>query len=238
MLEAARASTFSRQHGSSARAEGSSELTYPRGWSTSRGPRRRLSVFRRISAVGDGEDLHLPDASFDLVICNSVLHWFGDFRRAVAGFARVLRPGGQLAIASLASPAFHEWTNVVSAAWARRGNGASAGWYSELPNAYEIQVAVQAAGFSIEVFKYQVNPVVIREIPPFVSSMAVISPNWLGADASAARAVTEEVTRELSRRLPGGFCLTNANVDVVARKPNPTVADGVPQGPDLRTLPR
>jgi SAM-dependent methyltransferase len=185
-------------------------------------------------AVGDGEDLKLPDASFDLVICNSVLHWFNDPDRAIAGFARVLRPNGQLLIATLAAPAFTEWTQVVSAAWARRLPTARHGWFPEMPNASAVQAAVANAGFALECFKYQVHSVVVREIPPFVASMAVISPNWLGPEREAAHAISEEVTRELTRKLPGGFSITNANVDVVARKPDPEGTNALNPAPDLR----
>jgi arsenite methyltransferase len=52
-------------------------------------------------ARGDAEDLALPDESFDAVLCECSLCTFPDKRRAVAEIARVLRPGGRLAIADV-----------------------------------------------------------------------------------------------------------------------------------------
>jgi SAM-dependent methyltransferase len=46
---------------------------------------------------GTAEALPLADASVDAVVCADAFHWF-DGRRAVAEFARVIRPGGALAL--------------------------------------------------------------------------------------------------------------------------------------------
>lgn len=43
----------------------------------------------------DGERMTLPDASFDLVYCHTVLHFAPHPRRMVEEIHRVLRPGGQ-----------------------------------------------------------------------------------------------------------------------------------------------
>ncbi len=45
----------------------------------------------------DGENLDLPEASFDAVISRVGLIYFPDQARALAGILRVLRPGGRLA---------------------------------------------------------------------------------------------------------------------------------------------
>ena len=47
------------------------------------------------------EDLPLPDASADLVVCADSFHWL-DANRALAEFRRVLRPGGRLCVSGLA----------------------------------------------------------------------------------------------------------------------------------------
>lgn len=43
------------------------------------------------------EDLPVPDRSFDVVVAAQSFHWF-DHERALAEFARVLRPGGHVAL--------------------------------------------------------------------------------------------------------------------------------------------
>jgi arsenite methyltransferase len=52
-------------------------------------------------ARGDAEALAPPDDSFDAALCECSLCTFPDKRRAVAEIARVLRPGGRLAIADV-----------------------------------------------------------------------------------------------------------------------------------------
>ncbi len=47
----------------------------------------------------DAEDLPFDDASFDLVFGHAVLHHLPDVERALAGFHRVLRPGGVVVFA-------------------------------------------------------------------------------------------------------------------------------------------
>jgi SAM-dependent methyltransferase len=63
-----------------------------------------ISYMRRIAApsnfsVGDLESMPHPDASFDVVICNAVLHFAADeaeFLATLRGVWRVLKPGGML----------------------------------------------------------------------------------------------------------------------------------------------
>lgn len=52
-------------------------------------------------ARGDAEDLALPEDSFDAVLCECSLCTFPDKERAVAEMARVLRPGGRVAISDV-----------------------------------------------------------------------------------------------------------------------------------------
>lgn len=52
----------------------------------------------------DGTNLPFPDASFDLVICNSVLHHLEKPQRLVAGMARVADPRGAILLRDLRRP--------------------------------------------------------------------------------------------------------------------------------------
>jgi ubiquinone/menaquinone biosynthesis C-methylase UbiE len=58
--------------------------------------RRRLEVYGLAGefAIGDGENLSFPDASFDVVYSFGVLHHTLDTDRAVREIHRVLKPGG------------------------------------------------------------------------------------------------------------------------------------------------
>ena len=49
--------------------------------------------------------LYLPfrSASADVAVCTESFHWYRDQRRALAALASILRPGGQLVIASIAA---------------------------------------------------------------------------------------------------------------------------------------
>ncbi|HEX9564784.1 MAG TPA: class I SAM-dependent methyltransferase [Gemmatimonadaceae bacterium] len=46
--------------------------------------------------VADGEDLHVPEGSFDAVISRVGLIYFPDQQKALAGMKRALRPGGRI----------------------------------------------------------------------------------------------------------------------------------------------
>jgi ubiquinone/menaquinone biosynthesis C-methylase UbiE len=67
---------------------------------------------------GDAADLPFESSRFDAVLCQSALFFFPDARGAVAEMARVLRPGGVLAVQTYASvndqPAFFELEQIVA----------------------------------------------------------------------------------------------------------------------------
>lgn len=67
----------------------------------------------------DAECLHLPDASFDCVLCGFAVFFFPRLDRALAEMRRVLRPGGRIAIAT--------WDRLFDEQWR---------WFEELVKAH------------------------------------------------------------------------------------------------------
>jgi ubiquinone/menaquinone biosynthesis C-methylase UbiE len=54
--------------------------------------------------VADGNRLDFPDASFDLVICNSVLHHLAEPQNLLAEMARLVKPTGAILLRDLRRP--------------------------------------------------------------------------------------------------------------------------------------
>lgn len=52
---------------------------------------------------GDAQRLPFANATFDVVTCTESFHWYDDQEAAVAEIGRLLRPGGRLIIASIAT---------------------------------------------------------------------------------------------------------------------------------------
>lgn len=170
-------------------------------------------------AVGDVEQLTLEDASFDLVICNSVYHWFPDRQRAVAQIARVLRPGGQALLMCVADPGFHEWVRVVDETWMRLFHEKRS-WLPPLPTPGELMGHLRAAGLALEHLEYEVNPLPVNDAGGFLRTMTVIAPTWLsGVPAGSLRAWMTAMTSALAAGPRGPFVVTGAGVASVSRKP-------------------
>jgi ubiquinone/menaquinone biosynthesis C-methylase UbiE len=167
--------------------------------------------------VGDAEALELEDSAFDLVICNSAYHWFPDRARAVRELSRVLRPGGQLLLASIAEPGYEEWIGAVNGVWTDLF-GLACPAFPPMPTAAELKAHVGASGLGIEHFKYQIAPARVGDVRGFLGAMAVIAPVWLcAAPEGAAPRVMDATYRTLSAS-PGGFTCTQAGLELVARK--------------------
>jgi len=85
------------------------------------------------------EDMPLPDESVDVVISNCVINLSGDKPKTLREAARVLRPGGRLAISDvIADPDMDDATKADMAAW----TGCIAGALTEA----EFRHALEAAG--------------------------------------------------------------------------------------------
>lgn len=77
--------------------------------------RRRFSVYDVPGrfALGDAENLPFPDASFDVVYSNGVLHHTPDTQRAIDEAHRVLRPGGVAKIMLYHRSSLYYWGAIV-----------------------------------------------------------------------------------------------------------------------------
>jgi len=71
---------------------------------------RHLANFH--SEAMDGENLELPDASFDVVLCRFGLMYMPNRQRALAEWHRVLKPGGRAVVAVYSTPDKNGWGAV------------------------------------------------------------------------------------------------------------------------------
>jgi ubiquinone/menaquinone biosynthesis C-methylase UbiE len=169
--------------------------------------------------VGDAEQLPYADRTFDLVLCNSVLHWFKDRRQALCEMHRVLRPGGQLLLIGAVAPAFQEWFALVDGLMHASTGSKPLSQIPPLPTAAEVAGHLQAAGFVLEHFANPMHRQTIAEPEPFVRLMATVAPHWT-ADLSPEGQLALEGLAAQTMRLawPGGFPNTLAAVEAVGRK--------------------
>jgi ubiquinone/menaquinone biosynthesis C-methylase UbiE len=89
------------------------DLTFARA-SATRDKFRLLGSQASNSAAlqGDAEHLPFPDAQFDIVYSNGVLHHTPNTERAFAEVSRVLKPGGQAVVMLYCKSSFHYWFNL------------------------------------------------------------------------------------------------------------------------------
>ena len=71
---------------------------------------RSLSQFK--TQAMDGENLELPDASFDIVLCRFGLIYMPNRQRALTEWLRVLKPGGRAVVAVFSTPDRNGWGAV------------------------------------------------------------------------------------------------------------------------------
>jgi ubiquinone/menaquinone biosynthesis C-methylase UbiE len=120
------------------------------------------------------EDIPLPEGCIDVVVSNCVLNLSGDKAKVLTEAARVLKPGGRLAVSDvIAAPDMDEATRADMAAY----TGCIAGALTEA----EFRSGLAAAGFTdIEIREThkvheQASSAIVRARKPGVTPMEVAS---------------------------------------------------------------
>ena len=143
---------------------------------------------------GTAEALPLADAEVDAVVCANAFHWF-DAPRAVAEFARVIRPGGGLAVI------WHDGVEeYVSAPWSRELHAVLQGIRPEHPaytddrgrGAVDANPAFGPLRSTELHSSYEADP---RRILAHVASMS-----WIGSLAPAEREAALQRAAEVLER--------------------------------------
>lgn len=169
--------------------------------------------------VGDAERLPFPDRTFDLVICNSVLHWFRDRAAAVAEMHRVLRPGGQLALICAAAPGFNEWFTVLQTAQRLLRGPFQKENLPQLPTGQEVLGYLMGSGFTVEHFAHPVHRQRVLDPVSFVRQMSVVAPQWIADLSPGEHALLEHTILSLMRSAgPLGFRNTWAAVETIGTR--------------------
>lgn len=164
--------------------------------------------------VLDGEDLEVPEASFDAVISRVGLIYFPDRKRALAGMKRALKPGGRIAAIVYSTPERNPFFSIpVSVIRARAALPAplpgQPGPFS-LGAPEVLEQALREAGFSEVRSALLAAPLRMASAAECVrfeqESFGALHQMLSGLDASAKDAAWEEIASRLrAYETQGGF---------------------------------
>jgi ubiquinone/menaquinone biosynthesis C-methylase UbiE len=170
------------------------------------------------------QSIPLPEAAFDVVVCQQGFQFFPDKSAALSEIRRVLAPGGRLALTVWRSvehaPAFHS----LERALARRvGTDKAALPPFSFGDAGRIRSLVSAAGFSDVRVLADVKMTRFASAEHFVRSVVAGAPSMLGSLAEQDPSVLESIVKEVHEELlgfvdDGGLGFPQANHIVTARR--------------------
>lgn len=162
----------------------------------------------------DGENLDLPEASFDAVISRVGLIYFPDQRRALAGIRRVLKPGGRIAAMVYSVADRNQFFSLPVSVIRRRANlgpplPGQPGPFS-LGGPGVLETALREAGFRDVESRALPSPLQLPSSADCLrferESFGALHQMLSGLDAATVEDVWAEVGRELARfDGPAGF---------------------------------
>jgi ubiquinone/menaquinone biosynthesis C-methylase UbiE len=168
---------------------------------------------------GDAEQLPYPDGLFDLVICNSVFHWFKDRPKAMREMVRVLRRGGHLALITATAPGYGEWFSLIDSVVCARFGDRCAPSIPNLPTGLEVGALMSESGLSVGYIQNPIHRMQVTEPASFVQVMSVIAPHWAADLPDHAVAHIQHLATDLMRRgWPAGFPVTWSAVEAIGVK--------------------
>jgi ubiquinone/menaquinone biosynthesis C-methylase UbiE len=185
---------------------------------------RQRAQGRFETRVGRAEELQdLPDAHYDVVYFNSVIHWVSDQPKALQWAFRVLKPGGRVGFTTMAEDVPHDLHLVLRAlleeepSWRQASVGA--------PNKLTRERAatlLTAAGFEVTLNEIREFDDAFDSVDDVIAfSRASSFGNFLSSlpDSDIAR-LRERLGDALEvRRGPQGLQLTRRLIFATARKP-------------------
>jgi ubiquinone/menaquinone biosynthesis C-methylase UbiE len=167
--------------------------------------------------IGDAVDLPFENSTFDVVLCQSALFFFGDPARAVKEMARVVRVGGVVALQTYAGldqqPAYGPFVETVARL---AGDDARElmGTYWSQGDLGELRSLVERAGFATTVADNELGHVRFPSIDAFVHTEIQATPlaariddaTTLGILGETRQALAEYEQRDGSVDLPIRAC--------------------------------
>jgi ubiquinone/menaquinone biosynthesis C-methylase UbiE len=156
---------------------------------------------------GSAMALPLPDASFELALCQNSLQYVSDREAALREMRRVLAPGGRAAICVWRSLEHNPRSRLLQEAVARRLNSTPAALFpgNVLGDAGELRALLSAAG--LRDVSVAVQPLTVREpwddalVEQSLKAVATVLPMYAAMPADELAALAQAVQTEIGPAL-------------------------------------
>jgi ubiquinone/menaquinone biosynthesis C-methylase UbiE len=148
--------------------------------------------------LGSAEMIPLEDESVDVVTCAQAFHWF-DHEHALPEIARVLRPGGRLALIWNMRDEREPWVEELSDAMVGRTTFVSGGGATDLIDRSALYSPVERAVFD---HVQLIDRVALQELVLSRSYCAILPPDERAPILEKVNAIFDERSRDGILRLP------------------------------------